>query len=238
MNAILKNKIDNGLANFNLNSGFCLEELPNEEKNDLLQQGKVLKLAKKSILYSEGEPPKGIYILLKGKVKVSQLNFDGSVQILFIFGAGEIFGHRAILGNDKQPVSATALEDCEVLFVEKEQFLNLVKSSTRFSLQIMQSISHEFTVLVNRINIFAQRGIKERLALFLLILNETYKIPGQLSEEAEIMINRNDLASYIGTSVENLVRTLKMFKDSNFIRTSGKGIFINDFEALYALTGI
>jgi CRP-like cAMP-binding protein len=99
-------------------------------------------------------------------------------------------------------------------------------------------MSHEFTILVNRINIFAQRGIKERLALFLLILNETYKHPGQFAEEAEITLNRNDLAGYTGTSVENLVRTLKVFKENGYIKTSGKSIFIEDFEALYALTGI
>jgi CRP-like cAMP-binding protein len=190
------------------------------------------------VLYAEGEPPKGIYILLRGKVKLSQLNPDGSVQILFIFSAGEIFGHRSILGNDRQPVSASALEECEIMFVEKDFFLELVKRSPRFSEMLMKSISHEFSILVNRINVFAQRGIKERLALFLLLLNETYKVPGQLTEESEITVNRNDLACYTGTSVENLVRTLKTFKENNYIRTNGKSIFITDFAALYNLTGI
>jgi len=238
MNAILKQKIETGISNFTFNSNFCLEAIPEEEKTELQLRSKLIKLPKKSILYSEGEPPKGIYILVKGKVKMSQLNPDGSVQILFIYGVGEVFGHRSILGGDNQPASITALEECELMFIEKEHFLNVVHNSSKMSKLLMQSMSHEFTVLVNRINIFAQRGIKERLALFLLLLNETYRIPGQLNEDAEITVNRNDLASYTGTSVENLVRTLKVFKEQNYVRTNGKSIFIENFEALYTLAGI
>jgi CRP-like cAMP-binding protein len=238
MNAILKNKIDFSVSNFKFNTNLTMDALPETERHELEEQAKIIKLGKKAVLYAEGEPPKGVYVLLRGKIKISQLNHDGSVQILFIYAAGEFFGHRPILGNDRQPVSATALEDCELMFIEKDHFLNVLKNSAGFSSMMMQSLSHEFTLLLNRINIFAQRGIKERLALFLLILNETYRKPGQSNEEAEITVNRNDLACYTGTSVENLVRTLKVFKENNYVSTAGKSIFITDFEALYALTGI
>ncbi len=238
MNAILKHKIEHSLANYSFTNSLCHHNIPDEDKLALESYAKIMKLPKKSVLFTEGEAPKGVYILTRGKVKISQLNFDGSVQILFIYAVGEIFGHRPLLADDKQPASATALEESEVLFIEKDHFLAVLEKSERLSNLLMKSISHEFTILVNRINIFAQRGIKERLALFLLLLNETYKTPGQLNEDAEILVNRNDLAGYTGTSVENLVRTLKVFKDNNYIRTHGKSIFISDFESLYSLTGI
>ena len=116
--------------------------------------------------------------------------------------------------------------------------MSVVANSPRLSTIFLKSISHEFTVLVNRINVFAQRSLKERLAYFLLVLNDKYKLPGQITDEAEIKVNRGDLASYIGTSLENLVRTLKDFKTKNLIRTDGKSIYINDFESLYSLTGV
>lgn len=238
MNAITKSKITDNLNYFHSYSGMSLDVIPSKERAELETQSKRLKLPKKTVLYTEGEAPKGIYVLLSGKIKVSQLNFDGTVQIFFIYGAGDLFGYRPILCNDKHPVSAIALEDCEILYVEKDHFLEVLKNSSRLSTLLLQSISHEFTVLVNRINIFAQRSIKERLAFFLLILNEKYKLPGQISDEAEIKVNRSDLASYTGTSLENLVRTLKEFKNKNFIRTDGKSIYVNDFEALYSLTGV
>lgn len=238
MNILLKNRIQSGISNFLFNAEPGETKIPEKEKLELEKYGRLIKVARKQMIYQEGEPPKGVYFLKKGKVKISQLNYDGAVQILFIYCAGELFGHRSILGNDRQPVTATALEDCELIFVEKEYFINVLKSSPDLSEALLQSMSHEFTTLVNRINVFAQRGIKERLALFLLILNETFKIPGQLAEESEITLNRNDLAAYTGTSVENLVRTLKMFRENGYVRVNGKTIYIENFEALFTISGL
>jgi len=238
MNALTKNKITDNLINFHFYSGMRMDSIPENERLELESQAKSIKVSRKSVLYTEGEAPKGIYVLLSGKIKVSQLNVDGSVQIFFIYSTGDLFGHRPLLCNGKHPVTAVALEDCEFLFVEKDHFMRVLESSPRLSNLFLQSVSHEFTVLVNRINIFAQKSIKERLAYFLLILNHKYKLPGQVADAAEIKVNRSDLASYTGTSLENLVRTLKDFKNKNFIRTDGKSIYINDFDSLYSLTGV
>ena len=238
MTTLVKNKIADNLNHFHFYSGIRFDAIPEKERMELESEAKTIRLSKKSVLYTEGELPKGIYVLLSGKIKISQLNVDGTVQIFFLYSAGDIFGHRPLLCNGKHPVTAVALEDCQVLHIEKDHFLSVLGNSPRLSTLFLESVSHEFTVLVNRINIFAQRSIKERLAYFLLMLNDKYKLPGQISEEAEIKVNRSDLASYTGTSLENLVRTLKDFKNKNFIRTDGKSIYINDFESLYSLTGV
>ncbi len=234
----LEGKISEGLKNFHFYSGIGLDLLPKKERLELERYSKKISLRKKKILYKHNDSPKGIYILLKGKIKIYQLSYDGSIQILFIYTPGEIFGYRPLLSMDKQPVSAAAMEDCELLFIAKEHFLKVLNSSVELSNQLLKSVSHEFTVLVNRFNVFAQRGIKERLALSLLLLNEKFKLPNQLMAEAEIKINRTDLANYAGTSLENLVRTLRTFEEKKYIRTIGKSIFIENFEALFLLTGI
>src|SRR5690606_35591583 len=118
MNTQLKSKLEDTLNNFNFSSGVRLEDLPIKERIELEQDAETIKLNKKGILYNEGDAPKGVYILKKGKIKCTQLNFDGTVQILFIFSSGDMFGHRAILSQDKHVVSAIALEECELLYIE------------------------------------------------------------------------------------------------------------------------
>ncbi|WP_317899908.1 Crp/Fnr family transcriptional regulator [Aurantibacillus circumpalustris] len=238
MTPIIKSKIEDNLNYFHFYSGMSVDNIPVQEKSELLNNAALIRLKKKSILYAEGEIPKGVYVIKSGKVKVSQLNVNGAVQIFFIYSSGDLFGHRPILCDGKHPVTAVALEDSELLFIEKDHFQNVLRNSNQLSTIFLQSVSHEFTVLVNRINIFAQRSIKERLAYFLLVLNDKYKLPEQSNEQAEIKVNRSDLASCTGTSLENLVRTLRDFKDQNFIRTDGKSIYITDFEALYSLTRV
>lgn len=237
MNLLTKNRIHTNLSNFTFQSGFNFNNLPQSVSTDLLSRSRKITLRRKEILFREGEPPKAVYIIQKGKIKVSQLNHDGGIQILFIHSVSEFFGHRSIIGNDRQPVTATAMEDTELLCIDKDDFMSAMKNSEQLNDWLLQSMSHEFTVLINRINVFAQRGIKERLALFLLILNETYRQPGQIEEESEIHMNRNDLAAYTGTSVENLVRTLKTFRESGYVDVLGKSIFIRNFEALFTISG-
>lgn len=238
MNTLTKSKIEDGLHYKHFYSGLQFENLPIKERLELESAAKLIHLQKKEVLYQEGELPKGLYVLQRGKLKFSQLNFDGSVQIQSIYGEGDMFGHRTILSNGKFGASAIALEECALLFIEKDYFLDILKSSTRLSNLLLESMSHELTVLSNRVNIFAQKTIKERLAFFLITLNEKYKTPDQITDEAEIKVNRSDLASYTGTSLENLVRTLREFRDKNLIRTTGKSIYITDFDALFSLTGM
>jgi CRP-like cAMP-binding protein len=237
MNAITKNKIENNLASY-LNQSLRMDLLPIKERLELEEQSRIISLNKKAVLFTETETPKGLYILLKGKIKISQLNADGSEQILFILTDGELFGYRNILNNQKHVVTATCLEPCDVMLVERDHFLRILKSSPNFSYILLENVGHEFTALVNRINIFAQKNIKERLALFLLLLNQVYRTPHQIEDASEIKVNRSDLASFTGTSIENLVRTIKIFKEKNYVHTMGKSIFIVDFDALYELAGI
>ena len=238
MNTLTKSKIEDCLHYKHFYSGIQFENVPIKERLELESAAKLIHLQKKEVLYQEGDVPKGLYVLQRGKLKFSQLDFDGSVQIHCIYGEGDMFGHRTILSNGTFGASAVALEECALLFIEKDYFLDVLKSSTRLSNLLLESMSHELTVLSNRVNIFAQKTIKERLAFFLITLNEKYKTPDQINGEAEIKVNRSDLASYTGTSLENLVRTLREFRDKNLIRTTGKSIYITDIDALFSLTGM
>ncbi len=231
-------RIENLLDGFRFKLVMDWSLLGNADKEFIAGKLTTFKLKKKGLLYSMNEKPKGVYLIRRGKIKVEQISYDGSVQILFIYTVGEVFGFRPLLSNELHPVSAIALEDCELDFIPAQDFLTLLKQSVNLSNLLLAGLSHEFTVMVNRINLFAQRGIKERLAFALLVLNEKYKHPNALMPEAEIKISRTDLANYAGTSLENLVRTLAYFKEKNLVRVAGKSIYIANFEALLILSGI
>ncbi len=234
----LQEKIDTALKRFHFYSGLGWQFLPLQDKEILLNHATKINIKKKDILFHQGSFPSGIYILQSGKLKVYQLNFDGSIQIHFIYAPGELFGYRPILSEEYHPVTAAALENCELLFIERHVFLDLLNTSHTLSNRLLVSLSHEFTVLTNRMNVFAQRGIKERLALSLLILNEKFKTKKDIQHAAEIKLSRADLADYVGTSLETLVRTLNFFKEKKLIKTKGKSILITHFENLYILSAI
>ena len=88
---------------------------------------------------------------------------------------------------------------------------------------LIQNMSHEFGVLVNTITVLAQKPLRERLALWLLILNEKYQ-----SQDGNILLPREDLANIIGTARESLGRLLKELKEEQLIEIDSKIIRLSN----------
>lgn len=233
---VSKEQIKNSLKRFHFYSGIQIEVLPASEREAFKKFGKKIILLRRKILFKQGSFPTGIFVLKSGKLKVYQTNSDGSIQVLFIYTIGDVFGYRPILSNDYQPATVAALEDSELLFIERKNFINLIVKSISLSNQLLISLSREFTVLTNRITLFAQRGIKERFAIVLLILNEKYK--SDKESISEITLSRTDLANFVGTSVESLSRMINVFKTKKLIKTEGKKIMIENIRELYLLSAI
>lgn len=207
-------------------SGSILEGLPKDELVLLKERMTRRELKKGTVISREGSYPKGVYFLRKGKVKIYQTNLEGKEQIVYIYTKGESFGYRPILCDEPHPVSAKTLEDSVVSFIPLDSFLKVLNKSTVLPNKLLRNLSHEFTVWINRISAFGQKGLKERIALALLILNEKYKKKGKEHRSSEITLSREDFANYVGTSKEPLVRALRNFKDEKLIRTKGTKIIV------------
>lgn len=229
---------NDALSKYHFFSRINIDLLLPEDRLHFNEIGTINSYKKKEIIYQEGTLSKGAYLIKRGMVKVYQTNADGKEHIIFFFSEGEIFGFRPLLSNDTQPFTAKCLINCEIKYINKDYFLNLIDTSPLFTKQLLTGLSHSFTVLVNRINFFAQNNIRQRLALAILLLNEKYKLPNSLSEISNINISRGDLACYIGSSIDVVSRNINFFLENNYIRTKGKSIYIVDFKGLVKVSGI
>ena len=201
----------------------------------LKASSKKLEKKKGEIIFKKGTNPSGVFIILKGKVKIHQANQNGKSQILYIYRKGEFFGYKPLLCNETHPVTAEALEDVSMLFIPKATFLKVVKASQALSTKLLFHLSYEFSVWVNTATVFAQQSVRQRFALTLLILNEKYRNGDQV-KTVELNLTREDLASYVGTAVETLVRIMRELKDKKIIAVKGRKIKILDLEALSEMT--
>ncbi len=215
-------------------SRSVLDTLPTKDLNIFKEHLTLKKVAKNRELFKEGSYPKGVYILKRGKVKIYQQMQNGGEQIAYIYTPGDMFGYRPLLCNDSHPASAKTIEECGIYFLSAKDFLKTLAKSTALSNILLQNLSHEFTVLINRIAAFGQKSVKERLALSLLILMEKYRKPGGLP--GEISLSRADLAAFVGTTIETVARILTILKKEKIIKTFGRKILISDIRRLYFLT--
>jgi CRP-like cAMP-binding protein len=90
---------------------------------------------------------------------------------------------------------------------------------------LLSSLSHEFSVMVNSVMVFAHMTVRERLSLSLLILSEKFRKKNK-SDLVEIVLSREDLANMVGTATETLVRLLQELKKEGIIGIDGKKITV------------
>ncbi len=234
----IEDRIENAVKKYHFISSIHFKLFNEEEQRIFFEKKQLINLKKKEVLFEQDTYSRGLYVVKSGRIKIQQLNFDGSNQILFIYSQGDIFGYRNLITSERNNVSAIALEPAEIELIPADTFMFLLKTSNTLNQQLLRAVSDEFTVLTNRINIFAQRGIKERLSLALLLLNKKYTAPHATEYFSEIKLSRKDLADYVGTSIENMVRTIQFFKQKKLIKTIGKSIVITHPENLLILSGI
>ena len=198
-----------------------------------LSEGKSCTVYKKGqVLFHEGTRPLGIYCINAGKVKVYQIGTDGKEQILRISKAGDMLGYKALIADEFYPVAAETLEDCTICFISKQSFLETLASSTAFNQRLMQQVCREHGLMAEEITNQAQRNVRERFALSLLKLKDTYGMDGQDDGPVEINLTREDLANLVGTATETLIRLLNEFKEDGMVETQGRKIRILDTPAL------
>lgn len=216
-------------SKYNFNNQDLLSGLTTAECDRLTANKEILNFKAGTQIFKEGTEPKGIYRVLSGKVKKYTATNFGTDHIFYICGENEYLGYHAILSEEEYPDSATALLDCEVAFIPKNDFLNVVSTSHVLSQRLLKNLSHEFGVFLNATKILARYTVRERTAINLLILQRKFSVKESLKE---IEMNRDDLASMVGTAKESLVRMLKDFKEEKLISTKGRIIFIEDLEGL------
>jgi CRP-like cAMP-binding protein len=157
---------------------------------------------------------------------------EGREQIIYVANTGELLGYHAILSEDNYPDSAAVLEESLITFIPREDFLDAIKQSDVLNRRLLKTLSHEFAVLANSLTMFAQRSVRERLALQLIVIREKYKIDFEPGQPVEINMGRDDLASLVGTARENVVRMLSEFKEEGVVTTRGRKIIVLDVKKL------
>ncbi|MDG1741440.1 MAG: Crp/Fnr family transcriptional regulator [Crocinitomicaceae bacterium] len=181
-------------------------------------------------LFIEGSLPRGVYCLNQGKVKIFARGEEGKEQIIHLASSGEIVGFRVMFSGETYKVSATTLEESNICFISKNDFLDLVDTNPTLRKGIMQELSRELAERATFITNLAQKSVRERLASALVLLDDIY-------ENEMVNLTREDLANFIGTATETLIRLLKDFKEENLVKTHARQIEILDRERLLYIAG-
>ncbi|MHC4941581.1 MAG: Crp/Fnr family transcriptional regulator [Planctomycetota bacterium] len=183
----------------------------------------VRRLKKGEILFFEGDPAEGFFMVLQGGMRIYKASAEGKEYTLHRIGQGQIFAEAAIFSGKGFPANASAIEDSTLAFFPKERFLKLLQESPRISLKMIGGLSafvREFNQMVADLSL---KEVSARLASYLL--RELRRAPG---DTVILDVPKSELARRLGTVSETLSRNFKKLKSLNCIQVEGKKITILD----------
>jgi len=204
-----------------------LKELPEKEKELLIQNHTYSHIRKGEIIFKEGEKPAGLFCLATGKVKVFKEGIGGRDQIIRMVKPQGLLGYAAVINGSNYYASAIALEESVVCIFEKNTFLKLLKRNSELSMKMMRMMASDLVFSNERTVSLTQKHIRGRLAESLIVLRDIYGVEND-GTTIKAYVSREDLASLSNMTTSNAIRTLSMFATESVIALEGKKIRIVD----------
>lgn len=212
----------NQLMNDLKGSGLLQMELDAYESADL---------DRKTLLYTEGKRPKYLYYLKKGKIKTYRIHEDGKEYITNLYTVGDFLGYLPLMENTPYDDNAEVLEDAEVIMVPKDEFLSALYHDMNIATKFIRLIASNIKEKEERLLNLAYGSLRKRVAKALLDINARFNRNND-NKQAALGISREDIAQYVGTATESLIRTLSDFKSEKLVEIVDGKIRIANLEKL------
>jgi CRP-like cAMP-binding protein len=190
-------------------------------------------LEKGEYFFHEGDPSPGFFVVQSGAVNVHRVNGLGQEQVIHIFRVGESFAEATLAAPKGCHADARAVGFTQVLLIQKDGILELLKRQPELALRMLGSMSNHLRVLVGQLEDFMLKDVETRLANWLLkrCPNPRDGLPVRI----ELMMTKRTLAAELGTISETFSRTLAKFRKQKMLTVKGKTITILSPAKLYTL---
>lgn len=187
-----------------------------------------------ALLFVEGQPGRGVYIICSGRVKLSATSSDARVIITRIARAGEILGLCATLSGGAYEVTAETLEPSQVNFVRAADFTRFLATNAEASLRASEQLARNYSAALEQVRLLGlSHSAAAKLARFLLEV-EGANGNGHAGR-LRLALTHEEIGQLIGASRETVTRLFSEFKHENLIQVKGAVLQLNNRPALEAL---
>src|SRR5271169_66417 len=209
---------------------FC--DLPPAVADALEQEALTTSYPTGAVLFAEGQAPRGVFIVRRGRVKLSICGSDGRTLILRIVEAGCPLGVAAVVSERPYEATAEIQEPSEISFLRHSDLLRLMRLHGELALWVTQHISQDYASTCREIrDLILSDSASEKLARLLvgwLDQNTSARNPSQM----KLALTHEEIGQMIGSSRETVSRLFAGFKKQRLIQQTGSTIVIPNRLAL------
>ena len=185
---------------------------------------------KNALIFSEGDPASGFYIVAEGKIKVYKLSAQGKEYIMNVAASGQTIADVTVFSGKDYPAYAQAITNSTLLFLPKLQLLDILREYPEIALRMLAALSQRQRRFAEMIEDLSLRDVSCRLAKYLLNLSKEKK-----DHTFSLDMQKSELALKLATIPETLSRNLKKLKVRKLISLKDNRVTILNPEALRKL---
>lgn len=177
-------------------------------------------------IFLQEDPATAIYLVAQGRIKIERVTPDGYQSVLCVRGPGDIFCPVPLLDRGAQLGTARAMTDVTLLWAEREEFNAACADCSQLMALVQRDCLLEVRRIVGRMESFAFRSVKERVAY--TVLEESARNADHGEPQDELRITHQELAGLVGASRESVSRTLSKLEQKGMVETKRGRLIIRD----------
>jgi CRP/FNR family transcriptional regulator len=193
---------------------------------------------KGSVLFVDGEEPRGVFILCSGRAKLTTSSSEGKTLIVKIAEPGEVLGASATILGRPYEVSAETIEPSQLNFIKRDDFLRFLNGHTEACMHTAQQLSEKYQSAQREIrSLGLAQTTSEKLAKLLL---DWCRHGEQTSKgiRLKVLLTHEEIAQMVGTTRETVTRLLSDFKRRKIVEVKGSTVIVlkkSDLEAMVSI---
>jgi CRP/FNR family transcriptional regulator len=194
---------------------------------------------KGSVLFVDGEEPRGVFVICGGRVKLTTSSSEGRTLIVKIAEPGEVLGASAAILGRSYELSAETIEPAQLNFIRREDFLRLLSSHTEACLHTAQQLSEKYHSAQREIrSLGLSQTTGEKLARLVLDWCEKDGDETPRGIRLQVLLTHEEIAQMIGTTRETVTRLLSDWRRKKMIEIKGSNLFVREHAQLSDMVSV
>ena len=200
-----------------LRKADIFSRLTNEEMEWVDRVSVMRGYCKNDLVFTPNDRGDKVFLLKKGRIKVSRLSEGGRELTLAILEPGEIFGEESLVDGGRRSTFAEAMDDAYICVIKREDFEDLLKNKPDLALQVTKVVGERLKKVQDRMEELTFRSVPARLAIVLLQLSDDHGVPTERGTKIDPKLTHQELANLIGSTRETTTGALNAFRRDGFI---------------------
>jgi CRP/FNR family transcriptional regulator, cyclic AMP receptor protein len=176
---------------------------------------------KGSMLFTESQPPRGVFVLCNGRAKLFTTSREGRTIITKISESGDVLGLNAVISNLPYEVTAEMMEPGQANFVPREPLLQLMRDYPEVAARTAEQLSHDYYAAHDEIRTLGLATSPSEKFAKLLLKWSTKTVQTDGSLRVKLPLTHEEIGEIIGTSRETVSRLFSEFRRKQLLQFKG-----------------